>query len=86
MKKTRHQETCVKCHLKFSTHSTNRFICYECKPKCREVHDFDPGYKKMLDDRREAKKKEHDELLNGKLIAFGEVLASVAEQLNAPKN
>jgi hypothetical protein len=34
-----------KCKMKdkpnvFSTHSTNRVMCHECKPKCREIHYF----------------------------------------------
>ncbi len=31
---------CDKCGVEFSTHSSNRNLCYKCKPKCYEWHDF----------------------------------------------
>ena len=33
---------CIKegCGKEFSTHSTNREFCHECKPKCKEIHYF----------------------------------------------
>ena len=34
---------CVRCTKEFSTHSTNRDHCHECKPKCGEVHYFNEG-------------------------------------------
>jgi len=32
--------TCNKCGKPSSTHSTNRNMCYRCKPKCKEIHWF----------------------------------------------
>ena len=31
---------CTKCSGSFSTHSSNRQICYKCIGKCREIHYF----------------------------------------------
>ena len=31
---------CNKCQKPFSTHSTNRNMCYKCKDYCRETHYF----------------------------------------------
>ena len=31
---------CSRCGAPFSTHSSNRGVCFSCKPKCREIHTF----------------------------------------------
>lgn len=36
----RQKLNCNKCGKTFSTHSTNRNMCYTCKPKCKEIHWF----------------------------------------------
>lgn len=40
MKSGRRSLECIKCQQVFSTHSSNRELCYKCKPKCRERHVF----------------------------------------------
>lgn len=40
MKPGRFKRVCNKCGKPFSTHSTNRYICYRCKDYCRETHYF----------------------------------------------
>lgn len=36
----REKRECNKCGKKFSTHSSDRQLCHDCKPKCREIHNF----------------------------------------------
>lgn len=42
MKPGRFKIVCDKCKKEFSTHSTNRTFCYNCKPKCRDRNYFPP--------------------------------------------
>lgn len=32
---------CTVCGKEFSTHSSNRSHCYNCRKKCTEIHYFD---------------------------------------------
>lgn len=40
MKVGRRKLVCNKCSKEFSTHSTDRNVCYKCKDYCREKHYF----------------------------------------------
>lgn len=49
---------CIRCSAEFSTHSTNRKICYKCQPKCREIHYFNgvPQTKEVKEENNKTKK------------------------------
>jgi len=40
MKAGRRKLVCNKCGAQFSTHSTDRNMCYKCKDYCRDKHFF----------------------------------------------